>query len=73
MAQRTGLLTHTLFLERKPDRTAYPDRLPEGLTLSGVLASRSCTSKYQTHKSVLTVAGQWRTFTAFPNIPMRLR
>jgi hypothetical protein len=26
---------------------------------------------HQTHRSALTVAGQWRIFTAFPNIPMR--
>jgi len=30
-----------------------------------------CVHNYTTRQSALTVAGQWRIFTAFPSIPLR--
>jgi len=58
MRSETGLLTCALL----PDR--LPGNSPSGYR-SGVL---HCASIYQTRKCALTVAGQWRFFTAFPNI-----
>src|SRR5579859_4825860 len=64
--ERTGRLPGTLRFQWHFSRPfpASQNRVPGELARWG--------GSYQTQEHALTVAGQWRTFTAFPNIPVRL-